>query len=453
MRFFLHGVKVPHRKNTEKMAAVRMPAPASVTIPMQQHIGKPALPIVKPGDEVFVGTLIAEQDGFISSPVYSSVSGKVKSLTDLLMPNGVKCRAIVIESDGNMTPDPSVAPPTVTNKAELVEAIRRSGTVGLGGAGFPSYVKFNIPEGKTVDELIINGAECEPYITSDTRTMVDKSDDMLHGIVTILDLLNIPRAVIGIEGNKKEAIASMKAMAEKDPRISVKVLPTLYPQGAEKVIIYHTVGKVTPAGKLPLDVGCIVTNCTTVACIGNYLKVGMPLVSKCVTVDGGALNGRGNVIVPIGTSLKEVFEFIGGFSEFPHKVLLGGPMMGHAVASLDIPVMKNTNATLAVTEDEIREKKHTACIRCGACVSHCPLSLNPQAYLKAYNAGKTEILEKLRVDICMECGCCSFICPTAQPLVETNKLAKGLLRSLAAEKKKKEEEKKMKEESKNVRAE
>lgn len=439
MRFFLNGVKVPHRKNTEAQAAVRMPAPESVTIPMQMHIGRPAVPVVKAGDKVFVGTLIAEQDGFISSPVYSSVSGVVKGISDILMPTGARCPAITITSDGEMTPDPTIEPPTVTDKASLVEAIRKSGTVGLGGAGFPSYVKFNVPDGKKVDELIINGAECEPYITSDTRTMIDKSADMYRGISAVANFLGIEKVIIGIEKNKKEAIAVMKEMASADPRITVKVLPTLYPQGAEKVLIHNTTGKVVPAGKLPLDVGAIVTNCTTIACIGRYLSDGMPLVAKCVTVDGGALLGKGNVIAPIGTPIKALFDFIGGFESFPHKVLLGGPMMGHAVASLDIPVMKNTNAVLALTEGEISEKKHTACIRCGACVSHCPLSLNPQAYLKAYKAGKFEQLEKLRVDICMECGCCSYICPTAQPLVETNKLAKAALRKIAAEKKEKEE--------------
>ncbi len=446
MKFFLNGVHVPHRKNTQDMQAVRMAPPKEVVIPTLMHIGKPATPIVKAGDEVFVGTLIAEQNGFVSSPVYSSVSGKVKSVGEIFSPSGIKCQAITIISDGNMTPAPDIAPPTVETKADLVAAIQKSGTVGLGGAGFPSHVKFNIPDDKSVDTLVINGAECEPYITSDTRTMIDKADDMLRGIRAIADILNIGRVIIGIENNKEKAIASMRALSSEDPRIEVCVLPSLYPQGGEKVLVYHTLGRVIPAGKLPLDVGCIVSNCTTVACIGGYLKTGMPLVSKCITVDGGALNSRGNVIAPIGTSVSDVFEFIGGLREFPHKVLLGGPMMGVAISTLDTPVMKNTNAILALTNDEIREKEQTACIRCGACVSHCPLSLNPQGYLRAFRANKLEDLERMRVDICMECGCCSYICPTAQPLVETNKLAKALLR-----KKKENEKNKSQEGNKNVK--
>lgn len=439
MRFFLHGVHVPHRKNTAAMPAVRMPAPSVVTIPTSMHIGKPAIPCVKAGDEVFVGTLIAEADGFISAPVYSSVSGKVKGIVEVSLPSGATSAAIKIESDGNMTPDASIEPPEVNDKASLVEAIKRSGTVGLGGAGFPSYVKFNVPDGKKVEALIVNGAECEPYITSDTRTMVDKSEDMYRGIGTICDLLDIERVIIGVEVNKPEAIARMRELEARDKRIKVDVLPSVYPQGGEKVLVYHTTGKVIPAGKLPLDVGVIVSNCTTVAAIGNYLKTGIPLVSKCVTVDGGSVANPRNVIVPIGTSISDVFDFVGGFKSEPYMVLLGGPMMGAAVESLETPVMKNTNAVLALTAAEAKPKRETACIHCGACVSHCPLSLNPRAYMYAYRKGDVETLDRLRVDICMECGCCSFSCPAGKPLVEINKLSKAKVRNYLAEKKAKEE--------------
>lgn len=440
MIFPLSGVHVPHRKNTQEMAAVRMPAPATVTIPMAMHIGKPAIPIVKVGDDVFVGTLIAQQDGFVSAPIYSSVSGKVKSIGELMLPHGVKTATVVIESDGNMTPDPNITAPEINSREDLIEAIKNSGTVGLGGAGFPSYVKFNVPEGKSVSELVINGAECEPYITSDTRTMIDKSEDMRRGIEQIIKYIGIEKVIIGIENNKKKAIESMRKLAEANQKIEVKVLKSLYPQGGEKVLVYHTVGRVIPAGKLPLDVGVIVCNCTTVAAIGNYIKTGMPLVSKCVTVDGGAVSSPKNVIVPIGTALGEVFEFVGGFSEAPGKVLLGGPMMGHTVPSLDIPVMKSTNAILAFTEAEAKRKTETACIRCGSCASHCPVRLNPAAFMRAYKTDNVEELIKLRIDICMECGCCSYICPAAQPLVEINKLSKARVREYLAEKKREETE-------------
>ncbi|MBE6536440.1 MAG: electron transport complex subunit RsxC [Ruminococcaceae bacterium] len=439
MRFFLHGVHVPHRKNTAAMPAVKMPVPSEVTIPTAMHIGKPAIPCVKAGDEVFVGTLIAEQNGFVSAPVYSSVSGKVKSIVEVSLPSGATCPAIKIESDGNMTYDSSIEPPIVTDKQSLVEAIKKSGTVGLGGAGFPSYVKFNVPDGKKIDALIINGAECEPYITSDTRTMVDKSEDLYCGIASICEFLEITNVIIGIEANKTEAIASMRNLAARDERIKVAVLPSVYPQGGEKVLVYHTTGKVIPAGKLPLDVGVIVSNCTTVAAIGNYLKTGIPLVSKCVTVDGGSVTEPKNVIAPIGASVADVIDFAGGFKSEPYMVLLGGPMMGSAIESLDMPVMKNTNAILGLTAAEAKPKRETACIHCGACISHCPLSLNPRGYMYAYKNDDVEKLEKLRVDICMECGCCSFICPAGKPLVEINKLSKAKLRNYLAEKKAKEE--------------
>ena len=439
MRFFLHGVHVPHRKNTATMPAVKMPAPSVVTIPTAMHIGKPASPCVKVGDEVFVGTLIAEQDGFISAPVYSSVSGKVKAVTEVLLPSGASCPAVKIESDGNMTPNPAIAPPIVNDKASLVEAIKKSGTVGLGGAGFPSYVKFNVPDGKKVEALIINGAECEPYITSDTRTMIDKSEDMYRGIATICKHLDIENVIIGIEANKAEAIAKMQELASSDARIKVAVLPSVYPQGGEKVLVYHTTGKVIPAGKLPLDVGVIVSNCTTVAAIGNYIDTGMPLVSKCITVDGGSIASPKNVIAPIGTPVSEVIDFAGGFNGDPYMVLLGGPMMGSAIEDLDTPVMKSTNAILGLTSAEAKPKRETACIHCGACISHCPFSLNPRAYMYAYKKDDVETLDKLRVDLCMECGCCSFSCPAGKPLVEINKLSKAKVRNYLAEKKAKEE--------------
>ena len=439
MRFFLHGVKVPHRKNTASMAAVRMPAPSVVTIPTAMHIGKPASPCVKVGDEVFVGTLIAEQDGFVSAPVYSSVSGKVKGIVEVALPTGSTCPAIKIESDGNMTLDASITPPTVTDKASLVDAIKKSGTVGLGGAGFPSYVKFNVPDEKNVEALVINGAECEPYITSDTRTMVDKSEDIYRGIAKICDVLGIESVIIGIEKNNAEAIAKMRELEGRDSRIKVSVLPSLYPQGGEKVLVYHTLGKVIPAGKLPLDVGVIVSNCTTVAAIGNYLETGIPLVSKCITVDGGSVASPKNVIAPIGTSIADLIEFAGGTDSEPYKIILGGPMMGYSVEDRETAVMKNTNAVLVLTAAESKPKREAACIHCGACGSQCPYSLDPRAFMYAYKKNDLAELERLRVDICMECGCCSFICPAGKPLVEINKLSKAKLRNYLAEKKAKEE--------------
>lgn len=438
MAFSLRGLHVPHRKNTAHMAAIRMPAPSTVVIPVSQHIGAPAVPVVKVGDKVSVGTLIAEQQGFVSAPVYASVSGTVKKVEDITLSNGGAAPAITIESDGLMTPDEGIAPPTVTNRDELIDAIKKCGLVGLGGAGFPTYVKFSADPSR-IEELIINGAECEPYITSDTRTMIDRADDIQYGLENLQKYLGIKKVIICIEDNKKEAIASMQKMAKGMDGVTVKVLKSKYPQGGEKVMIYHATGKVVPGGKLPIDVGSIVCNCTTVAEIGRYLKTGMPLVEKCVTVDGACVAEKKNVIAPIGTTMADLFEFCGGLAKEPYKVLYGGPMMGIAVPDLTSPVLKNTNAVLALDEKEGKLPKVTPCLRCGACTNTCPFGLNPAGIADALRLGDIELLKKLRVDLCMECGCCAYYCPANRPLVQNNKLGKAALRD-AAEKEKAMEE-------------
>lgn len=431
MSFYLKGIHVPHRKNTADKPVLRMPVPKTVTIPMSMHIGAPASICVKAGDTVKVGTLIGEGSGALSSPVYSGVSGKVVKISELLLASGNKVPAAVIESDGLMERDENIAPPTVTNAKEFVEAVRKSGIVGLGGAGFPTYVKLNVDPAR-VEELIINCAECEPYITSDSYTMTERVQDMEEGIAALRKYLGIKRFVIGIEGNKKKAVESMRALAYRTEGAELKVLPSYYPQGGEKVLIYHTVKKVVGEGKLPIDVGCIVLNCTTVAAIGAYLRDGMPIVEKCVTVDGGSVKEPCNVIVPIGTALADVFEFCGGFTTPPEKIIYGGPMMGISVPDISAPVLKNTNGVLALTPKESKLPKTTACIRCGSCTNHCPFGLAAAEILLAYDRKDTERLEALSVNTCMECGCCSFICPANRPLVQTNKLAKALLKEKKA---------------------
>ena len=412
------------------MKAVVMDPPKTVTVPMSMHIGAPCKPVVKAGQEVFVGTLIGEAGGFVSAPIHSPVSGKVLKVTDLLLSSGSTAPAVVIESDGLMTPDPALQPPAVDSRESLLEAIKQSGVVGLGGAGFPTHVKFNVDPAR-IEYLIINGAECEPYITSDTRTMLDRVDDMKRALEAMKKYFGIKNIVIGIESNKKEAIASMRKLMQETCEgctFTVKSLPTVYPQGGEKVLIYHTVGRVVPVGKLPIDVGCIVVNCTTVAAIGEYLATGMPLVSKCVTVDGGAVKEPKNVIVPIGTAIADVFEFCGGLTEAPDKVLYGGPMMGVSVPDTTAPILKNTNAVLALTKKETKLPKTTPCIRCGSCLNTCPFGLSPAQIARAYDKKDAVTLNNLSVNACMECGCCSFVCPANRPLVQTNKLAKVFLK-------------------------
>lgn len=442
MKFLIKGTHVPHRKNTAAMPAIKISPPPYVVLPMSMHIGKPAIPEVKPGDHVDVGQRVGSQNGFISSPVYASVSGTVKKCDDVLLSNGSYCPAVMIESDGLMTPYAEIKAPEVTDKASFIAAVRDSGLVGLGGAGFPTYVKLSINDPSSVDELIINGAECEPYITSDTRTMIDRADEIEDGIKLIMKYLGIKKVVIAVEKNKPQAIERMKDIESRLEGVSVKVLPSSYPQGGEKVIIYNVTGKMVPPGKLPLDVGSVVCNCTTVAAISRYIRTGMPLVEKCLTVDGGAVKSPKNVIAPIGTPIEYVLEAAGGFSEAPAKILYGGPMMGIAVPDISAPVLKNTNALLAFNSKEARLPEETACIRCGNCVNSCPFGLRPTDISFAYKANDGAALKELDTMTCMECGCCSYVCPAKKPLVQTNKLAKQMLREyLEKEKKALEEEK------------
>ncbi len=434
----LHGVKVPHKKNTADMKAVNIPTPKEVVIPMSMHIGKPAKAVVKRGDVVKVGDIIGEADGFVSAPVHSSVSGKVTKIDEITMSMGSKVNAVVIESDGLQEMSESVKPPEVNGFESFIESVKQSGVVGLGGAGFPTFIKLKVQDLEKIDAVVINAAECEPYITSDTRTMLDKTEYLFKGIEALKKYMGVKRFIIGVENNKPECIKKLKSFSENDSSVEVKALPSMYPQGGEKVLVYNTLGRIIPKGGLPLDAGAVVINVTTLTFIGEYLETGKPLVEKCVTVDGSAVKDPKNLIVPIGTKLSDALESAGGFSEEPRKVLYGGPMMGIAVNSLDVPILKMTNAVIAMGEKEAAPPKTTACINCGNCLNRCPLKLDPRAIERAYKINSGEDLEKLHVDLCMECGCCSYICPAKRPLVQTNKLAKAVLRNYIN--KKKEEE-------------
>lgn len=431
----LHGIKVQHKKNTADSAPVRIPVPDEVCIPMSMHIGKPSKIVVKRGDKVKRGQLIGERNGFVSVPIHSSISGTVSKIEDITMASGQKVPAVFIKSDGLNEIDENIAPPRISDYESFVEAVDQSGIVGLGGAGFPTFVKIKVDDLNKIEEVVINAAECEPYITSDTRTMLDKARYIFKGIEAGKKYLGIKRFIIGIEDNKKEAIKIMKKYAAETDGVEVCVLPSIYPQGGEKVLVYNTTGKIIPKGGLPLSVGVIVINVTTMAFIAEYLETGMPLVEKCITVDGSAVNKPANVIAPIGTPVKNLFEACGGFRSEPAKIIYGGPMMGISVPSDDTPVLKMTNAIIAMDEKEATPPKTTPCINCGNCLRHCPFRLDPKGIMTAYNIGDCEALEALNVDLCMECGCCSYICPAKRPLVQTNKMAKIKLREYLAEKK------------------
>ena len=434
---FLGKTHIPHNKNTADMSPIRMEPPKEVLIPTIQHIGAPATPIVKVGDEVKVGQLIAEASGYVSSNIHSSVSGKVTKIDSYLRNDGKTIPAIRIESDGLMTPADGLTPPDVTDIASLVEAVKASGIVGLGGAGFPTSVKLDaIKQGK-INTVVINGAECEPYITSDTRTMLDRPELVRAGIELLQRVAPaVERYVIGIESNKQSSIAKMTQIFAGDEKVTVKTLPSLYPQGAEKVLVHNTTGLDVPEGKLPADVGVLILNVTTLASIADYVKTGMPLVEKWVTVDGSAIKSPKNVICPVGTSVRDLLDFVDGLTEEPGKVLFGGPMMGFPACSLEEPVIKQTNAITVLTERDARQRESTACIHCGRCVAACPLGLNPTAFSQALNIENTDErmarLEEYSLMLCMECGCCSYVCPANRPLIQNNRMAKNSLREYKA---------------------
>lgn len=430
---FLGNTRIPHHKNTAAMPPVRMTPPAEILMPLEQHIGAPAVPVVKVGDTVKVGQLIAEANGYVSSPIYSSVSGTVKKMEPIMKSNGQMVDAIRIESDGEMELYEGIAPPELTDAASFIEAIRRSGVVGLGGAGFPTAVKFDALRKGGVHTVILNGAECEPYITSDARTMLDDTSWMLEGVALLQRFFpEVKNYIIGIEANKPECVKTMTEAFRDNAAVTVRSLPLRYPQGAEKVIIYNTTGLVVPEGKLPADVGVVVTNVTTLTSIAKYVKTGMPLIERCVTVDGSAVKHPQNVLVPIGCSMRDVIEFAGGFSGEPGKVVLGGPMTGPAVSSLDEPVIKTTGSIIALAPKDSIGLPIGPCIHCGRCVDACPMSLIPTAFLKAMDIENTDermaFLDEHSVNLCMSCGCCSFVCPANRPLTENIRMAKNLLR-------------------------
>ena len=431
------GVKAPHRKNTCKQPAVMMPPPEQVIIPLVQHIGAPCVPLVKAKDPVLVGQKIAESPAFLSAPIHATVSGTVASITEVTLCSGQSVQAIILHSDGTMTVSPDVKPPVVNSKEEFLQAVKESGLVGLGGAGFPTHVKLNVPEGKQVDTLLINGAECEPYITTDHREMLEDGEAVLDGIFAVKQYLNIPRVIIGIEANKPDAIKYLKDLLARDSRnsdrsVGVLTLRARYPQGAEKVLVQAATKRIVPEGKLPLDVGCIVMNVTSVGFLGNYLKTGMPLISKRVTLDGSALANPQNVIVPIGTKISDVIAFCGGYKEEAKKIILGGPMMGFALFSDEHPIIKQNNGVLALNEKQSRLLKPSACIHCGFCLEVCPMHLMPSLLEKYTEVKDTDELKDLSVMTCMECGCCSFNCPAGRPLVHAIRLGKTLVRKADA---------------------
>lgn len=432
------GAAVPHRKHAAQTESVVIPTPAEVVISMQQHVGAPCTPVVGRGDCVTVGQKIGDSTAFVSAPIHASVSGTVQAVQKVLMPNGAYADAVVIASDGKMTACPDLRPPTVNSRDDFLKAVRESGLVGLGGAGFPAHVKLNVPKGKTVDTLIVNVAECEPYLTADHREAMENSWSVLSGIYAVKELLGVHRVLIAVEDNKPDVIRTLLQIADnpqRDPNDEVRVLPlrARYPQGAEKVLIQSCTGRRVPMGKLPADVGCVVMNVTSIAFLADYLKTGMPLVKKRLTVDGSAVEKPQNVIVPIGTRICDVLDFVGVAAQ-PDKVLMGGPMMGMAVPSLSVPVLKQNNGLTCLAGKEAHLPPVTACIRCGRCVEGCPMDLMPTKLESFARAGDVDGLNAYSVMDCMECGTCAYNCPAGRPLVQAIRMGKNLVKAGGAKK-------------------
>ena len=423
----LRGVSIPHNKATAELATTSMPLPSQVILPMRQHVGAPCEVQVRRRAHVDVGTLLGHTDARMSADIFSPVSGTVKEIRSIHYSNGRSDEAVVIVPDGEQTTDSSIAVPEPTDYASLVEAVRHSGIVGLGGAGFPTWLKMD-SDLSSIDCWLVNGAECEPFLSGDYREMIEHPDTILEGIRTCLDLSGVPRSLICIEDNKPKAIELLRSMAADDPRIDVFVLPARYPQGASRVILRNVTGRSVPRGGHLTDVGALLFNVTTMSEVGRYLRDGMPLTKRRITVMGDAIERPQNLEVYIGTPIGEILAYC-GLKETPRKVVIGGPMMGVTQSELDAPIVRMNSGLLAFANEVVDRPQTTACIRCGACIDNCPMRLAPISIQKAYQRRDAEDLDELMADLCVECGTCSYVCPARQPLAQSTRFARAFLRA------------------------
>ena len=423
------GVHLKPCKNTAEATPITVPVPQRVTLTLSTFRGSVNDPIVKAGDHVDVGQVIAPPKGGLAVPVHATVSGTVESIGVLRNSDGSQTPCINIKSDGAQTVWEGVKAPTVTNLDEFVAAVKDAGLTGLGGAGFPTWAKL----AAGTEILLLNGSECEPYCTADYSLMCSDPKAVMEGAELVRKYVGIQKIIIGIKDTNVKAVEAMKSAAAKYQGVEVKTFTSFYPLGAEKMLIQQATGRIVPRGKLPKDVGVIVLNVGTCAAIAQYINTGMPLVNKTVTLDGSAVKNPGLAVAPIGTPIKELFDAIGGFSEEPSKVLMGGPMMGIAFPSLDAPLLRQNNAFLALNAKDAKLPDESACIRCGRCVRHCPMNLMPAGLVRARKAENGALLDKLMVDLCIECGVCSYVCPAKIDLVASHRLAKPMLRAYQQE--------------------
>lgn len=404
-----------------------------LVFPMSQHIGAPCTPIVKKGDYLYMGQKIGEANGVVSAPIHCSVSGNVKAIEMRMTVRGIKEQCIIVENDELYVESSSMkeaikAVDEGLTKEVLIQCVKEAGLVGLGGATFPTHVKLSTPAEKKVEYILINGAECEPYLTSDHRVMLESGEEIIEGLKILKHVFKEAMPIIGIEDNKMDAFEHMSKLAN-GTGIEVKLLHTKYPQGSEKHLIYALTKREVPSGKLPIEVGCIVHNIDSMVAIYRAIAMGQPIMRRIVTVSGSGVRKPCNVEVKIGTSFRQILEYAKVDLEHTVKIIAGGPMMGSAISDIDIPVIKGTSAILCFTADEVKENIPSSCIRCGKCVAVCPMGLIPSALQKsAIHAHYGKFLNENGMD-CIECGCCAYTCPAKRELVQSIRTAKAAIRN------------------------
>ena len=419
---------VEGKEPTEHLSLVRFPEPETVIIPMSMHLGAPATPIVNVGDKVKLGQKIGEAAGFISAPVHSSVSGEVMAICDCPHATRGTCQSVVIKSDGLNTPDESIAPNKPLAELtgdEIIEIVKNAGIVGMGGAGFPTYVKLK--PGKPIEAVLLNGCECEPMLTADHRLLLEFADDVIFGLQAMMKTVNAPKGIIVIEENKPDAIALLREKVAELEGIEVLEVSTQYPQGGEKMLIKRALGRSVPSGCLPADVGAVVSNVSTVKAISDAIQKGMPLIERITTVTGKYIPKPGNFIVKVGTNMADLIDYCGGISGENVTVKAGGPMMGFPQTELNVPIMKGSNGVIAIDTDVSEPNE---CIKCGRCVDVCPMELKPLHYFKLVGAQDWQGCKDMNIMDCMECRCCEYICSSKLPLVTMIKMGKNGVRGL-----------------------
>lgn len=434
------GIHPFEGKDLSKDLPIKVVMPeGDLVYPMSQHIGAPAKPIVQKGDRVLVGQKIAEKGGFISANISSSVSGTVKAIEPRLVTNGSYCNCIIVENDKKYETVEGFGQDrdyTKMSKEDIIKAVEEAGIVGLGGAGFPTHVKLSPKNPDQIDYVLVNGAECEPYLTSDYRLMLEEPEKVVGGLKVMVSLFPKAKGVIGIEDNKPDAIAKLEELVRNEDRIEVCPLKTKYPQGAERQVIYAITGRKINVSKLPADVGCVVDNVDTVIGIYNAVCKNIPLIRKIVTVTGDAVKTPQNFNVRTGTTYQQVLKEAGGFREQPEKIISGGPMMGMALFDLNVPIGKTSSALLCLTRDNVAELEPSACIRCGRCVAACPSNLVPQKMMEYAEANNVEGFIGINGTECYQCGSCTYVCPAKRQLTQAFKHAVGSAKAFQAAQKK-----------------